>query len=331
MASLMKKVSVIIPFYNVAPYIERCARSLMEQTLKDVEFIFVDDASPDNSSNILKKVLAEYDRDARIVVHTKNQGLPAARNTGLLQAKGEYIFHCDSDDWLEPTMLEDLYMSAISVSADFAYCDFYIDFGNSRKHMITPDYPDAETMVKEGFLLGMMKYNVWNKLVRHELYNHPSPVRFPAGHSMGEDMTMIALGIRSRGIIRVPKPLYHYMKINDCAFTNTFSKRHLADVKFNASHTLEILQAWDIMDRELYAAFFKLNIKLPFLFSGSYSQYRLWHRWYPESNAYIDRNTVSPKRTILIQKWARMHLYPLVWMYAFAVNKIYYGLVLRGR
>lgn len=327
----MTTVSVVVPFYNVAPFIARCARSLMEQTLRDVEFIFVDDASPDGSSDILKRVLAEFDRDARIVVHAQNQGLPAARNTGLEQAKGEYVFHCDSDDWLEPTMLEDLYMAAVSANADFAYCDFYIDFESSRRPMLTPDYPDAETMVKEGFLAGMMKYNVWNKLVRRDLYNHPSTIRFPAGHSMGEDMTMISLGIRSKGIIRVPKPLYHYMKTNGGAFTSTFSERHLSDVRFNASHVLDILNNWDIPDKDLYSALFKLNIKLPFLFSGSYSQYRLWHLWYPESNAYIGKNRILPKRTVLVQKWARMHLFPLVWMYAFTVNKVYYGLVHRTK
>ena len=318
------KVTAIIPFYNVAPFFERCIRSLMEQTLQEVEFIFVDDASPDDSAGILRRVLKEYNREARIIEHEKNQGLPAARNTGLAQAKGEFIFHCDSDDWLEPTMLEDLYTAAKNTGADFAYCDFYIDFGDSRRHMPTPDYPNAETMVKEGFLAGMMKYNVWNKLVRRELYETLSPVRFPAGHSMGEDMTMIALGIRSNRIVRVPKPLYHYMKTNGGAFTNTFSDRHLADIDYNANRILEVLKTWNTADRDLFIGFFKLNIKLPFLFSGSYAQYRLWHKWYPDANSFIGRNAILPRRTVLVQQCAKVHLYPLVWLYAFSVNHIYY-------
>ena len=325
------KVSVIVPFYNVAPFIERCARSLMAQTLREVEFIFVDDASPDDSADILRRVLSEYDRDARIVKHERNQGLPAARNTGLAEAKGEFICHCDSDDWLEPTMLEELFTAAVRKGADFAYCDFYIDFGNARRLMETPDYPDAEAMVKEGFLAGRMKYNVWNKLVRRSLYEGPTPVAFPSGHSMGEDMTMIALGMRARGVVRVPKPLYHYMKTNSGAFTNTFSERHLADVRYNAGRVLDWLKDWDTEEPELYAALFKLNIKLPFLFSGSYRQYRMWQRWYPEANAWIGRNRILPRRTVLVQQCARLHLYPLVWLYAFGVNKLYYGLVRHGK
>ena len=327
------KVSVIAPFYNVAPFIERCVRSLMAQTLgEEVEYIFVDDASPDRSREILEQTLAYFpERNTHILTHPVNKGLPAARNTGLAAATGEYIFHCDSDDWLEPTMLEELYRAAAISDTDMAYSDFYIDFGTSRRLMTTPDYPDAETMVKEGFLAGMMKYNVWNKLVRRDLYENPSLVCFPEGHSMGEDMTMIALGMRARGVVRVAKPLYHYMKTNVGAFTNTFSERHLADVRYNADRVLNWLKDWDSGDRELYTALFKLNIKLPFLFSGSYRQYRLWHRWYPEANVWIGRNSILPRRTVLVQQCARLHLFPLVWLYVFAVNHIYYGLIRRGK
>ena len=84
------KVSVIIPVYKVGKFIERCARSLMEQTLTDVEYIFVDDASPDDSINVLHQVLANYpDRCdyVKILTHTENKGLPAARNTGLSDRK----------------------------------------------------------------------------------------------------------------------------------------------------------------------------------------------------------------------------------------------------
>ena len=79
----MNKVSVIIPVYKVASFVERCARSLMRQTLSDVEFIFVDDASPDNSMDIVRNVCKEYGRNVKILVHPENKGLPAARNTGL--------------------------------------------------------------------------------------------------------------------------------------------------------------------------------------------------------------------------------------------------------
>ena len=133
------KVSVISPFFKVAPFIERCAESLLNQTLQDVEFIFVDDASPDESREILEKVIARHpERDVRIVTHAQNKGLPAARNTGLAEASGEFIYHCDSDDWVETDLLEKMVNAAEENGADFVYCDFWMQFEKSARYMVNP-------------------------------------------------------------------------------------------------------------------------------------------------------------------------------------------------
>ena len=97
------KVSVIIPIFGVERFIRKCAETLMEQTLQEVEYIFVNDATPDGSISVLKEVIAYYPQrltHVRIIEHKVNKGLPAARNTGLSYATGEYVFHCDSDDYL---------------------------------------------------------------------------------------------------------------------------------------------------------------------------------------------------------------------------------------
>ena len=163
-------ISVIIPVFNVERFAERCARSLMEEDFPDAEFIFVDDASPDGSMEIIRRVCGEYDRNVLFLAHEANKGLPAARNTGMAAAAGEFIYHCDSDDYLEPNLLRELYQAAVTEGADFAYCDFYLDFGSSKRHMTNPDFTDPERRIKEGFLAGTMKYNVLNKLVNKELY-----------------------------------------------------------------------------------------------------------------------------------------------------------------
>lgn len=323
------KVSVISPFYKVAPFIERCAESLLGQTLPEVEFIFVDDASPDDSRSILEKVIARHpERNARIVTHEVNKGLPAARNTGLAVAQGEFIYHCDSDDWVETDMLEKLYKAAADHQADFVYCDFWMQFEKSARYMATPDYTDPEQMIKEGFLAGAMKYNVWNKLVRREIYLE-SGIRFPEGHGMGEDMTMILLATHASRTARVPEALYHYVKLNANAFSNTFSERHLTDIRFNTDRTLKGLENWDVAEKDLYINLFKLNIKLPFLFSGDKTQYKLWKEWFPETNGYVRKNRHLPFRTRLVQWFAAKGLFPLVSLYEFLVNKVYYRLRFR--
>ena len=319
------KVSVIIPFYKVEAFVERCTRALMEQSLQEVEFIFVDDASLDGSRAIVERVVAEYDRNVRILTHPMNRGLPAARNTGLAEAQGEFIWHCDSDDWPEPTMLEEMYKAATENTADFVYCDFYLDFGTSRRVMVNPSYTNPEQMVKEGFLAGLMKYNVWNKLVRRSLFTE-SGLRFPEGHAMGEDMTMILLATHAKRTAHIGKPLYHYMKLNGNAYSNTFSQRHLDDIRFNADRTLDGLSDWNVSDKDRYLNYFKLNLKLPFLFSEDRSQLKLWEQWYPEANAYIKQNTHQPRRTRMVQQWAAAGLFPLVRLYCFMINHLYYGI-----
>lgn len=134
------KVSVIVPIYKVEPFIKRCANSLFEQTLQNVEYIFVDDATPDNSIHLLKEVVAFYpnrNEQIHIIHHKVNKGLPAARNTGLEMVSGEYIFHCDSDDYVEPDMLEKLYQKAEETNADMVWCDWFLTFAEKEIYEAT--------------------------------------------------------------------------------------------------------------------------------------------------------------------------------------------------
>ncbi len=116
------QVSVIVPVYNVAPYLDRCVRSLLAQTLRDFELILIDDGSTDGSS-------ARCDdwavADSRVrAVHQENRGLSAARNAGMRAALGEYFSFVDSDDWVEPCFLEQLVHAIKATGADIAACGY---------------------------------------------------------------------------------------------------------------------------------------------------------------------------------------------------------------
>ena len=131
----MSKVSVIIPVYNVERYIERCVRSLFEQTLIDMEYIFVDDCSPDNSINILESVLEEYPNrksQVKIIRHLENKGLPIARKTGIDNSTGDYIIQCDSDDWVDKDMYKAMYNMAVNTHSDVVVCGYYVSDGISN-------------------------------------------------------------------------------------------------------------------------------------------------------------------------------------------------------
>lgn len=323
------KVSVVIPVYGVEAFIERCARNLFSQTLQDVEFIFVDDASPDGSIALLEDVLKEFPARAgqtRIIRHPENKGLPAARNTGLAVAQGEYIYHCDSDDWVEPIMLEKMYAAASASDADIAYCDFFLSFEKNERYMSNPTYQTAEEMLKKGFLGGKMKYNVWNKLVRRSLYTDNNIV-FPEGHPMGEDMTMIQLAAVADKTAHVPEALYHYVKLNEGAYSNAYSQKKLDDIRFNVDRTVSFLRDKYGNCLEKDVSLFKLSIKLPFLMTGDKAMYRLWQEWYPEADKYANANNLKPLRTRLLQTMAAKGQWWYVTLYYKLVFKFIYGII----
>lgn len=123
----MAKVSVIIPVYNAEKYLEQCVGSVMNQTLKDIEIICVDDGSPDNSMEVLKKLQSQDDRVK--IISQPNGGAGAARNNGLRNATGEYLSFLDADDFFEPDMLEEAVAAADKYKADF------VVFNSDQYHM----------------------------------------------------------------------------------------------------------------------------------------------------------------------------------------------------
>lgn len=131
----MPKVSVIVPVYNVEKYLRRCIDSLLKQTLSDIQIILVDDESPDNCPQICDDYSRTYNNIE--VVHKKNGGLGYARNSGLAVAKGEYVSFIDSDDYVDPDMMEKLYSECIRGGYDAVYSEFNVD-----------DYPGFRVSLK---------------------------------------------------------------------------------------------------------------------------------------------------------------------------------------
>ena len=327
----MIKVSVIIPVFRVAAFIGRCAESLFSQTLDEAEFIFVDDSSPDDSIAIVERCLEKYPHRkelTRIIRFPVNRGISAVRNAGLDAAQGDYIYFCDSDDWVEPDALEKMYGAAGESGADIVYCDFFLSFEKNERYMSNPDYDTAEDMLRKGFLGGKMKYNLWNKLVRRSLYAD-SGLRFPEGHSVGEDMLMIRLASLARTVKHVPEALYHYVKLNGNAYSNSYSQKYLEDIRFNADLTIDFLEERYGTAIEGDLGLFKLSTKLPFLISDDRKLYEIWREWYPEANRYANANPDLPWRTRLLQVMAARGQWWYVKLYYQLVYKLVYGVIFK--
>ena len=116
-------VSIIVPVYKAEAYLHRCVDSILAQTFTNWELLLIDDGSPDRSGAICDEYAS---KDARIrVFHKENGGVSSARQKGQDEAQGEYTIHADPDDWVEPTMLEELYKKAKEDDADMVICDYY--------------------------------------------------------------------------------------------------------------------------------------------------------------------------------------------------------------
>jgi len=179
------KVSIIMPVYNVEAYVGKAIESIQSQTYADWEFFCVDDGSPDKSGEICEKYAAE---DSRIIViHKENGGAPSARNVAIDKAVGKYIYFMDSDDWTEPTMLEDMINAAEKNNSQLVVSGFYIDtFYNDTEKFTQEQFSDSIVFkTRQEFRENAYKlfdknllYTPWNKLYLSE-YIKGNKLYFP--------------------------------------------------------------------------------------------------------------------------------------------------------
>ena len=205
-------VSVIIPVYNVKPYLTKCLASIVGQTYKNLEILVIDDGSTDGSSEICDRFAAE---DVRIrVFKTENCGLSAARNLGLEHRKGTSIVFVDSDDYAEPEMIQRLHevIASTENESDFAVCGYDVE-GKGR--LLDTHVPDRDAVftvkqclelftASDGKGIGTM---VWNKLFKAEVFEK---IHFPEGHTYEDIWVFPEIMDRCRTVHVLPQVLYHH-------------------------------------------------------------------------------------------------------------------------
>ena len=208
---MQPKVSVIVAVYNIAPFLDKCLTSLKAQTLKDFEVILVDDGSTDNSGKMCD-VYAQEDNRFKIF-HKANGGVASAREFGVGKASGLYMIHADPDDWVEPTMLEELYNRATETDADVIICDFYVESSFGRELVVQCPKSPNHIVILNQYLNSSLYGACWNKLVRREVWNNLN-VHFPP-IKLCEDMWVnIKLAMTNIRFAYLDKAFYHYVRID---------------------------------------------------------------------------------------------------------------------
>lgn len=258
----MSKVSICVPVYGVEKYIERCARSLFEQTMTDgIEFIFVNDCTKDKSIEILEQVLSEYPQrkdQVKIIHHEKNGGLVAARNTGLKHATGDYIIHCDSDDWVDLNMYEAMYNKAIETDADMVYCDYYESDLNNHTLTIKPGTCDPELLMDE-LLFQNNNRSLCDKLFKRQIALSTT-INCPDHIIVGEDLLRVLQMLKlCKNITCISEPYYFY-RLNPDSITKAHWKRNPLQSLLDIGSLLP-----DILEEDKHSAainFFKCSVLL---------------------------------------------------------------------
>lgn len=323
-------VSVIIPMYRVEAHLEQCIAQLVAQSYKQLELIFVDDASPDQASERILHATPRLEAEGYIVKllrHEGNRGVAAARNTALEAASGEYIYSFDADDAMEANLIERMVVRAYQTGVDIVGCDWSLRYEGKDRRMHQPDVKTGLELF-ESFCYGQMKWNLWLFLIRRDLLYKGDTLRFTEGDNMGEDMMLMSkLALRAERVSMVHEPLYYYVKTNETAQTAHYREEHWQQVDRNLRN-LESYVA-ERGDKQYLAllAQLKLNLKLPLLISLNRADYHRWATWYPEANAYIDQNPRQSLRIKLLQRAADKSCWAIVWLYNLIVTKCLYPIL----
>jgi len=226
-------VTIVVPCYNVDEYIEKCAKSIIAQTYKKLEILFVDDGSVDKTGEILDEL-----NDNRVeVMHINNGGLSNARNIGIEKASGKYICFIDGDDYIEQNYVEKLLTAALKADADIVACGF-CDVDESGRIIKKHSKVDGELTLSgrravEDYLStkNTVYSMAWNKIYKTELFKS-NDIKYPVGRLHEDEYTTYKLYYYSKKVAFTPEILYCYLQRKGSIMNKKFSIVNLEDVLY---------------------------------------------------------------------------------------------------
>ena len=221
----MKTISILIPVYGVEKFIRRCAESIFNQTYENLDIVFVDDCSPDNSIQVMYETLEGYPQrkgQVRVIKHETNRGLAAARNTGVEAAIGDCLMHVDSDDYLDEKTVSRCVEKMENTDADVVV--FGANHVYPKKTVADIVHlPQSKNEYLKLLLSRKTRINIWGALYKTKLYKD-NDIKAIEGVNLGEDYTVTPrLMYFANKIVEIPQPMYQYIHYNDNSYTYKFS------------------------------------------------------------------------------------------------------------
>lgn len=314
------KISVVMPVFNVAGYLERAMKSLFSQTLQQIEFILVDDCSTDGSYDLLLDIVDRnpaLQNRIQVVRHPHNKGVAAARNTGLSLAKGKYLAAIDPDDWVDVDMFEKMLNKAEESGADIVWCDYLNDYQDHERY-VKQDYKEDNLACIRGLIQGKILGGMCTKIVAHDLFikHH---IQFPEGLNMCEDLRVsVQLFYYAQRVAHLKEAPYHYTKYREDSISVSSEFQPLV----NESWILNVaaIEAF-LMDKKINhmkkdLQVLKLVPKQNLLVRANQMvHYKAWKCIFPESNKYIWKGRLPwYYKLIAVCVMHEIWLVPQLWM-----------------
>ena len=296
------KVSVLVPFYNVEKYVGRCVESLFSQTYSNIEYVFVNDCTPDNSMDIINEYIDKFNVRNKCVIinHEVNKGISASRNDCLDNATGDYILFIDSDDYIDKDMVELLVKAAIENNADISGCG-YIEEYKDRSVEMPQRYTNNHVEMMRAITLLTIKGVMWKLLIRRSIVEE-NQVRFIPDNTMVDDYLFCCqVFFYAKRFASVDKCMYHYIQYNP----NNYSKTREFNITSQAKAIVKTEEfykengVYEIVKEELLQR--KFISKLPLLLNRNCYNVKLWRELFPESNNVWKKMKFSFKQKILFR------------------------------
>lgn len=314
------RVSVGLAVYNGESYLEQCLNSLIDQTLRDLEVILVDDGSTDSSSAVCDLYAA---KDCRIrVIHKSHGGLASARQMALDASTGEFFCVCDADDWMEPEMYERLRDKAVESDADVVMCDYWREYGDGhcKQSIYGKEIPSDNRQIINDLLSDRFPSFIWNKLFRRDVFTRFS-LSWELGVNMQEDylMNLKILQYPVR-LTYLPQPLYHYRRMHGGnSYTN-----HITLSSFNQ---MLIIRDW--IDKHLGDSLFssgKTHYQVNVAYAGLRVVCGMTPRYYRENS--VSRLSLPQLLSEQTLKSMLILLTKLLgYRFGFFINRLFYKMV----
>jgi len=296
-------ISVIVPVYNVAQYLEKSIASIQQQTYQNLEIILVDDGATDESGRLCEQIA---EQDERVLVyHKENEGLSQARNDGLKQAHGDYVIFIDSDDYIHPEMIASLYQQLVKEDADVSSCGVMNVYANSESPQTEnqDDYfiCDTEIFLREYLIGEKIPGTICNKLIKKEI---AAQLTFPKGLIYEDAYYHFDLIKVAKKYVVNTKPYYYYFHRGDSITTKPYTEKDLAYIDIYQKFYTEIVKEYPNLTevaffRLAYAHFFILD---KMLLDDNFKEFKD----YPRIYGYLKKHAFAIFKNTIFRKGRRI-------------------------